>query len=129
MPLPKNLLPALTSRLKILANLDIAERFAPQDGKSSYIELDMERLSTMGIITPNASNSALAEQHRIIKRPLLDRASRAEEKGQLKEARDYLKRYVDIIPTDVDALARHAQLRDKTTKAIMSSMTAAAMIS
>ena len=30
---PKSLLPALTSRLKILAQLDIAERYAPQDGK------------------------------------------------------------------------------------------------
>ena len=30
---PKALLPALISRLKILAHLDIAERFTPQDGK------------------------------------------------------------------------------------------------
>ena len=30
---PKSLLPALSSRLKILAHLDIAERHAPQDGK------------------------------------------------------------------------------------------------
>ncbi len=33
MRIPKTLLPALISRLKILASLDIAERFAPQDGK------------------------------------------------------------------------------------------------
>lgn len=32
-PVSKSLLPALTSRLKILAKLDIAERNAPQDGK------------------------------------------------------------------------------------------------
>ncbi len=30
---PKGILPALTSRLKILAKLDIAERYVPQDGK------------------------------------------------------------------------------------------------
>ena len=30
---PKTILPALTSRLKILAKLDIAERYSPQDGK------------------------------------------------------------------------------------------------
>ena len=30
---PKSLLPAISSRLKILASLDIAERFKPQDGK------------------------------------------------------------------------------------------------
>ncbi len=30
---PKSLLPAINSRLKILASLDIAERFQPQDGK------------------------------------------------------------------------------------------------
>jgi type IV pilus assembly protein PilB len=32
-PLPRSILAALISRLKILANLDIAERFTPQDGK------------------------------------------------------------------------------------------------
>jgi type IV pilus assembly protein PilB len=30
---PKSILPALVSRLKIMASLDIAERFSPQDGK------------------------------------------------------------------------------------------------
>lgn len=33
MKVPKSLLPAVSSRLKILASLDIAERHAPQDGK------------------------------------------------------------------------------------------------
>ena len=33
MPAPKAILPAVTSRIKIMSQLDIAERFAPQDGK------------------------------------------------------------------------------------------------
>ncbi|MEB3337061.1 MAG: GspE/PulE family protein, partial [Leptolyngbyaceae bacterium] len=32
-PLPKKIIPALTSRFKIIADLDIAERRAPQDGR------------------------------------------------------------------------------------------------
>ncbi|MEY3462798.1 MAG: ral secretion pathway protein, partial [Cyanobacteriota bacterium] len=31
--LPKNLIPAITSRIKIMADLDIAERRLPQDGR------------------------------------------------------------------------------------------------
>ena len=39
------------------------------------VQLDLERLAGLGIVTPNTSNTALAEQHRMIKRPLLDRAT------------------------------------------------------
>jgi type IV pilus assembly protein PilB len=50
---PKALLPALTSRLKIMANLDIAERFAPQDGKFQIRHENRKidfRLSTLPVV-------------------------------------------------------------------------------
>ncbi len=50
---PKSLLPSLTSRLKILASLDIAERQAPQDGKFQirYENRTIDfRLSTLPVV-------------------------------------------------------------------------------
>ncbi|HKX45579.1 MAG TPA: GspE/PulE family protein [Planctomycetota bacterium] len=50
---PKRILPALVSRLKILAHLDIAERFAPQDGKfqTRYQGRTIDfRLSTLPVV-------------------------------------------------------------------------------
>jgi type IV pilus assembly protein PilB len=50
---PKTLLPALLSRLKILANLDIAIRFEPQDGKFQirYENRNIDfRLSTLPVV-------------------------------------------------------------------------------
>lgn len=50
---PKSMLPALISRLKIMANLDIAERFGPQDGKFQIRfegrKIDF-RLSTLPVV-------------------------------------------------------------------------------
>jgi len=50
---PKTLLPALLSRLKIMANLDIAIRFEPQDGKFQirYENRNIDfRLSTLPVV-------------------------------------------------------------------------------
>jgi general secretion pathway protein E len=49
----KDIYPPLASRIKLLANLDIAERRKPQDGRFSAIVMDAEfdfRLSTLPII-------------------------------------------------------------------------------
>ncbi|MBD3798584.1 MAG: type II/IV secretion system protein [Epsilonproteobacteria bacterium] len=49
----KDIYPPLASRIKLLANLDIAERRKPQDGRFSAIVMDSEfdfRLSTLPII-------------------------------------------------------------------------------
>ncbi len=35
-PPPRHLAPAIASRIKVMANLDIAERRLPQDGRSSW---------------------------------------------------------------------------------------------
>ncbi len=50
---PKSLLPAIISRLKIMANLDIAERMGPQDGKFQirYESRNIDfRLSTLPVV-------------------------------------------------------------------------------
>jgi len=41
---------------------------------SRLIELDLNKLSAAGLLTPNASRSALADQFRVIKRPLIANA-------------------------------------------------------
>jgi len=41
---------------------------------SRELRVDLERLSSMGVITPHTTNTVLAEEYRLIKRPLLDRA-------------------------------------------------------
>lgn len=38
---------------------------------SKYIEIDLERLQSIGIVTPNAPRSLIGDEFRIIKRPLL----------------------------------------------------------
>lgn len=47
--LPKERLHALTTRIKIMANLDIANKITPQDGRFTWKQLDM-RVSTMPTI-------------------------------------------------------------------------------
>ncbi len=42
---------------------------------SRRIEIDLERLHTMGFVTPAAPRSLAADEFRVIKRPLLDNAS------------------------------------------------------
>lgn len=44
--LPKEKLDTLTARIKIMANLDIANKIMPQDGRFTWRQLDM-RVSTM----------------------------------------------------------------------------------
>lgn len=40
----------------------------------NYVEIDLDRLNQLGIVTPNQGKTQLAEQFRIIKRPLLTKA-------------------------------------------------------
>lgn len=41
---------------------------------SRRVELDLESLASAGIVTPNAPRSAIADQYRVIKRPLIQNA-------------------------------------------------------
>lgn len=42
---------------------------------SRHIEIDLDRLHSMGFVTPTAPRSLAADEFRVIKRPLLDNAS------------------------------------------------------
>jgi protein-tyrosine kinase len=45
-----------------------------QGGLSKKIHIDFDRLSLAGFVTPDSPRSAVADQYRVIKRPLLDNA-------------------------------------------------------
>jgi len=47
---------------------------SPEMARSRYVELNMEALSAAGIIRPDAPRSQLADEYRVIKRPLIDNA-------------------------------------------------------
>ncbi len=46
----------------------------PTTASPNYINIDLERLHQLGIVTPNQGKTQIAEQFRIIKRPLLTKA-------------------------------------------------------
>lgn len=48
---------------------------------SRSIELNLNKLSSMGMVTPRTANSIIAEQYRIIKRPLLTKAEAGKKAG------------------------------------------------
>lgn len=51
------------------------ERVPEPPAVSRRIEIDLDRLHTMGFVTPSAPRSLAADEFRVIKRPLLDNAS------------------------------------------------------
>ncbi|MER3443495.1 MAG: ATP-binding protein [Armatimonadota bacterium] len=89
MKLPKGAGPALASRVKIMANLDIAERRLPQDGRVRYkdrsIDLDL-RLSTLPTVYGE----------KIVMR-LLRKASEIPEIEGLGFATGVFQRFTDVI--------------------------------
>ncbi|MFC6918613.1 ATPase, T2SS/T4P/T4SS family [Meiothermus taiwanensis] len=89
MRLPKGAGPAIASRIKIMANLDIAERRLPQDGRVRYrdrsIDLDL-RLSTLPTVYGE----------KIVMR-LLRKAADIPEIEQLGFAPDVFQRFEDVI--------------------------------
>ncbi|WP_337868769.1 ATPase, T2SS/T4P/T4SS family [Meiothermus sp.] len=89
MRLPKGAGPAVASRVKIMSNLDIAERRLPQDGRVRYrdrsIDLDL-RLSTLPTVYGE----------KIVMR-LLRKAADIPEIEQLGFAQDIFQRFEDVI--------------------------------
>lgn len=89
MKLPKGAGPAVASRIKIMAGLDIAERRLPQDGRVRYrdrsIDLDL-RLSTLPTVYGE----------KIVMR-LLRKATEIPEIEQLGFAPDVFQRFQDVI--------------------------------
>ncbi len=89
MRLPKGAGPAIVSRIKIMANLDIAEKRLPQDGRVRYrdraIDLDL-RLSTLPTVYGE----------KVVMR-LLRKAADIPEIEQLGFAPDVFQRFEDVI--------------------------------
>ncbi len=89
MRLPKGAGPAIASRIKIMANLDIAEKRLPQDGRVRYrdraIDLDL-RLSTLPTVYGE----------KVVMR-LLRKAADIPEIEQLGFAPDVFQRFEDVI--------------------------------
>ncbi|HLO96510.1 MAG TPA: P-loop NTPase, partial [Burkholderiaceae bacterium] len=52
-----------------------AGRSAPAPAVSKRVELDLEALAAMGLVTPNAPRTPMADQYRVIKRPLIRNAT------------------------------------------------------
>ncbi len=50
-------------------------RTAPAPAVSKRVELDLEALAAMGLVTPNAPRTPMADQYRVIKRPLIRNAT------------------------------------------------------
>ncbi|HEY9192175.1 MAG TPA: XrtA-associated tyrosine autokinase, partial [Methyloversatilis sp.] len=55
------------------ANEPVAARNVP-DSSSRYVELDLARLDSIGLVVPSAPRSQIAEEFRVIKRPILANA-------------------------------------------------------
>ena len=55
------------------ANEPVVARNVP-DSSSRYVELDLARLDSMGLVVPSAPRSQIAEEFRVIKRPILANA-------------------------------------------------------
>lgn len=55
------------------SSLDAERSRAPEstDGHRNYVHVDLESLKAAGMLTPDSSRSRLAEEYRMIKRPLL----------------------------------------------------------
>ena len=54
---------------------DVALRSPPGESKSQIVHLDLRRIAAAGIITPDASRSQVADEFRVVKRPLLGNVS------------------------------------------------------
>jgi len=88
-PPPKHLQPAITSRVKIMAGLNIAERFVPQDGhiKFSAPEADVDiRVSTV----PTMFGESVVMR-------ILDQSSTLRKLGDLGMNEDILKTFSQVL--------------------------------
>ena len=74
-PIPKQMQPAVVSRLKIMGQLDIAERRAPQDGRVS-VRFGGEPLDLRIAVLPTTHGEQVVLRilHRAVSKPDLDRA-------------------------------------------------------
>jgi receptor protein-tyrosine kinase len=53
---------------------DTVRRQRPPESRSQYVELDVARLKTRGFVTPDALKSQIADEFRVLKRPIIRNA-------------------------------------------------------
>jgi receptor protein-tyrosine kinase len=77
---PQRVSPETEQRIRVHAEAPVApardpQRVSPETEQrprtQPYVEIDLARLSAMGYVTPHAPRSRLADEFRVIKRPLL----------------------------------------------------------
>ncbi|SER66143.1 receptor protein-tyrosine kinase [Nitrosomonas sp. Nm51] len=67
--------PVVTSRKdNLLGNVAVLNEPVNEAANTNYIDIDLSRLNQLGIVTPTQGKTQIAEQFRIIKRPLLTKA-------------------------------------------------------
>ncbi|KPK96715.1 MAG: hypothetical protein AMJ95_12645 [Omnitrophica WOR_2 bacterium SM23_72] len=88
-PPPKNMLPAITTRIKILSNLDIAERRLPQDGRFK-LKISQKEVDVRTSFFPNIYGESIVMR-------ILNTAGSLVSLEQLGFQPDVLVRYKDLI--------------------------------
>jgi type IV pilus assembly protein PilB len=96
--IPKRMTPGVTTRLKVLAKLDIAERRKPQDGRISLNAAAAGRLLDIRVAT-----LPLVDGEKVVMR-LLDKSRRAPTLEELGLSDDMRARLADIIARPTGAL-------------------------
>jgi type IV pilus assembly protein PilB len=96
--IPKRLSPGVTTRLKVLANLDIAERRRPQDGRISLDAQAAGRMLDIRVATlPTVEGEAVTMR-------LLDKSHRAPTLGELGLSTDMRAQLSEIVARPTGAL-------------------------
>src|SRR5712691_9726158 len=96
--IPKRLMPGVTTRLKVLAKLDIAERRKPQDGRMSLNAAAAGRLLDVRIATlPTVEGESLVMR-------LLDKSKRAPTLTELGLAEEMHDKLLEILARPTGAL-------------------------
>ncbi|MCP5243911.1 MAG: tyrosine-protein kinase family protein [Burkholderiales bacterium] len=71
----KERVPTPTSKKEDMpVNAIVSNKLANEAANTNYIDIDLGRLNQLGIVTPTQGKTQIAEQFRIIKRPLLTKA-------------------------------------------------------
>ena len=99
--IPKRLTPGVTTRLKVLAKLDIAERRKPQDGRISLNAAAAGRMLDIRVATlPTVEGESVVMR-------LLDKSKRPPTLEELGLSDDMRARLADIIAPADRRAARH----------------------
>jgi len=73
-PIPAPTATAATAAAAISQDPPVHVQAAPKKGGSRKIEIDLAQLHQLGMVTPDAERTIIAEEFRLIKRPLIEKA-------------------------------------------------------